>query len=78
MEEGNKRPAPYYEDENGIHGNGFTFANYSSVELADRVDAALRLYANKEKFGELVRRVMSVDFSWDVSAEKYREMYLGM
>lgn len=69
---------PYYEDENGMHGNGFTFANYSSVELADRVDAALRLYENKAKFEELVRRVMSVDFSWDVSAEKYMEMYLGM
>lgn len=69
---------PYYEDENGMHGNGFTFANYFAGELEERASAALELYGNREKFNHLVWRAMTTDFSWDASAEKYMEMYNGL
>ena len=67
---------PYYEDEAGPHGNGFTFANYNASELEERTSAALYLYEKfPEKFSALVWRAMTTDFSWNVSAEKYMEMY---
>ena len=70
---------PYYEDEAGPHGNGFTFANYNASELEERTSAALYLYEKfPEKFAALVDRAMTTDFSWNVSAEKYMEMYDGI
>ena len=69
---------PYYENEEGMHGNGFTFANYVADELEERLCAALSLYTQPDKFAALRRRAMETDFSWDVSAEKYMEMYQGL
>ena len=69
---------PYYEDENGMHGNGFTFSNYLAGELEERASAALDLYYSGDKFKSLVYRAMTTDFSWDASAEKYMEMYNGL
>lgn len=69
---------PYYEDEDGVHGNGFTFANYNGSELAERTNAALALYAQPDRFAALRYRAMTSNFSWDASAEKYMEMYESM
>ncbi len=70
---------PYYEDANGPHGNGFTFANYEASELEERTCAALDLYEREpEKFAALRYRALTSDFSWDASAEKYMEMYQNM
>ena len=66
---------PYYEDGDGMHGNGFTFANYSAYELEERVNAALWLYTQPDKFTALVKRAMTTDFSWDASAVHYMDMY---
>ena len=66
----------YWEDEKGnIQGNGFTFANYSSDELLDRIYAALALVNNPEKRKAMVSKVMRTDFSWSASADSYLEMY---
>ena len=65
----------YYEENGEIHGNGFTFANYSSVELKDRICAALSLYSDKEKWAKFVKCIMRTDFSWNNSAKKYIELY---
>jgi starch synthase len=70
---------PYFEDCNGPHGNGFTFANYEASELEERTCAALELYEREpEKFAALRYRALTSDFSWDASAEKYMEMYQNM
>ena len=69
---------PYYEDGDGVHGNGFTFANYNPMELAERTSAALDLYGQRDKFAALRYRAMTSDFSWDASAERYMEMYDGI
>ncbi len=67
---------PYYEDDNGMHGNGFTFANYEASELEERTSAALDLYEKApDKFAALRLRAMTTDFSWDVSAGTYMDMY---
>lgn len=37
--------------------------------------AAVTLYGNPAKWKKLVKKVMKEDFSWNVSAKKYIEMY---
>ena len=66
---------PYWEEKKTIHGNGFTFANYSADELKDRTEAAIALWNDPEKRKKLVSKIMRTDFSWGASAQKYLEMY---
>ncbi len=68
----------YWEEGNTIHGNGFTFANYSADELTERTEAALALYANETKRLRMVRKIMETDFSWNVSALRYLELYSSL
>ncbi len=65
----------YWLDGDTVRGNGFTFANYSSAELLDRIYAALELYHNKERRMALIEKIMNTDFSWNVSAKNYLQMY---
>lgn len=59
-----------------ILGNGFTFWNYSSDELYDRIAAALDLYYNHKDINrKFVVKIMETDFSWNVSARKYLDLY---
>ncbi len=68
----------YYELDGEIYGNGFTFRNYNAHELKDRMFAAIELHKDSAKWKKLVKKVMTEDFSWGVSAEKYIEMYMNM
>lgn len=65
----------YYEKDGEIFGNGFTFENYSEYELKDRINAALNLYSDKEKWTALVKKVMKTDFGWERSAKEYVKLY---
>lgn len=65
----------YWDDNGEIRGNGFTFANYSSAELRDRIQAAIGLYYDKPQFKKLVSKITATDFSWSNSAQSYMEMY---
>ncbi len=65
----------YWENGKNIMGNGFTFANYSSDELLDRILAAVALWHDEEKRKKFVGKIMRTDFSWSASALKYFEMY---
>ena len=65
----------YWEKDGEILGNGFTFANYSSAELYDRICAAVALWRDGEKRERFVSKIMNTDFSWSVSAKRYLEMY---
>ena len=69
---------PFWMDGKELMGNGFTFANYSSEELLDRINAALALLRDPEQKKALVTKVMRTDFSWSVSADKYLEMYASL
>lgn len=68
----------YYEEDGKIYGNGFTFANYSEWELKDRIGAALYLYKDAKKWAKLVKQIMEIDFSWNISAKKYIELYQNL
>lgn len=68
----------YYELDGEIHGNGFTFKNYNAHELKDRIFAAMVLHEDTQAWKKLVKKVMTIDFSWNVSAKKYIEMYMSL
>lgn len=56
-------------------GNGFKFTNYTPREFLDKVREALKIYENKDVWFKLVKKVMSLDFSWDNSARQYIDLY---
>lgn len=68
----------YWVCDGEIRGNGFTFANYSSWELYDRICAAVTLYYDKAAFEGLRKKVMTEDFSWRASAKSYMGLYRYM
>ena len=68
----------YYEADGEIYGNGFTFANYSADELRDRCEAAIALYNRPRKRRALIEKIMNTDFSWNVSATRYLDMYRSL
>lgn len=66
----------HYEEINGkIYGNGFTFMDYNSNVLKEKVNEAISLWFDAEKRKKFVGKIMRTDFSWNNSAIKYIEMY---
>lgn len=65
---------PYNEYES--KGTGFSFVNYNAHEMMATVRYAERIYYDrKREWNKMVDRAMAADFSWNVSASKYQEMY---
>jgi len=65
---------PYNEYEGT--GTGFSFTNYNAHEMLDTIRYAISVYYNKKRaWNCLIDRAMAADFSWNVSAKKYQEMY---
>ena len=66
-------------DENGEGGLGFTFQSYNADDFYAAVKRALDLYNdNREAFRALQQKEMEMDFSWDVPAGKYMELFQNM
>ncbi len=65
-------------DAGGENGNGFTFKTYDAYDMLDAVKRACKLFEDKRKWNALVRRAMQCDFSWDVSAKSYIELYQSL
>jgi starch synthase len=57
------------------NGNGFTFSEYKSEALHSAIKRALNLYRNRAVWEELVRKVMTLDYSWKASAKEYIKLY---
>ena len=65
---------PYNEYEST--GTGFSFTNYNAHEMLRAIRYAERIYYDrKREWNKIVDRGMATDFSWNVSAKKYQEMY---
>ena len=65
----------YWIRDGEVMGNGFTFSDYSADQLMERTCAALALYRDRDAFDALVKKIMQIDFSWQVSAMQYLRMY---
>ncbi len=65
---------PYNEFEGT--GTGFSFTNYNAHEMLATIRYAERIYYDQKRdWNKIVERGMKADFSWNVSAKKYQEMY---
>ena len=65
---------PYNEYENT--GTGYSFANYNAHEMLGRIESAYTTFAlNRGAWTAMQKRAMAKDFSWNVSADKYIELY---
>ena len=57
-------------------GTGFSFLNYNAHEMLKTIRYAEHIYYDKKReWNKIVDRAMAADFSWNVSAKKYQEMY---
>lgn len=57
-------------------GTGFSFANYNADDMMHVVEYAADIYYNRRtEWNKIVRNAMKADFSWNVSADEYMEMY---
>ena len=66
-------------DEHGKGGLGFTFQSYNADDFLASVKRALDLYNNdREGFRALQKHEMSQDFSWNVPAGRYMELFHNM
>ena len=66
-------------DEKGENGLGFTFQSYNGDDFLASLKRGLHLYRdNRKAFQALQKRGMEQDFSWDVPAGKYMELFHRM
>jgi len=57
-------------------GTGFSFRNYNGDELIQAIQMANNLYINnRPAFNNLATAAMAQEFSWEVSAQKYIDLY---
>ena len=62
-------------DANQQTGNGIVFERYTAKELTKAVKKALNLYKKQDSWQTILNRIMSENHSWEVSTEKYLEVY---
>ncbi len=61
--------------EDGSKGVGFVFEGKDPANFLEELKRALKFYKDKEKWKEIQKRAMSLDFSWNFSAKKFLELY---
>jgi starch synthase len=65
---------PYNEFEQT--GTGFTFTNYNAHEMLNQINYAKHVYYDqRDNWDRIIERGMSVDWSWQNSANIYRDLY---
>ena len=62
-------------DEKPNVGTGFVFSEYSPQALLDTINRALMHFSERKEWRKIIIRGMKQDFSWEVSAKKYLELY---
>jgi starch synthase len=56
-------------------GNGFVFQKFNTTDMMKEVKRAIKTYDNKKLWQKIMRSGMKSDFSWDLSAKRYIELY---
>ena len=56
-------------------GVGFSFEVYDEAALLDAMQRAIAAYADRERWQNIQRRAMEMDFSWNASAQAYVDLY---
>ena len=56
-------------------GNGFVFKKYNVSEMIKEVKRAIKTFEDKKTWLKIMKTGMKSDFSWDLSAKRYIELY---
>ena len=56
-------------------GNGFVFKKYDKTDMMKEIKRAVKLFEDKKTWQKIMKAGMKLDFSWDVSAKRYIELY---
>lgn len=56
-------------------GGGFVFYSYSSKELIATINRAYGVFKDKKKWLNLIKKVMTYNFSWDRAAQEYIDLF---
>ncbi len=59
----------------GAGGNGFTFASCNAYDMLYVIHEAINAYKNTEAWQGLMKKAATTDFSWQRSAEDYKQLY---
>lgn len=59
-------------------GYGITFEDFSLESAVKSIHRAVELYNDSEKYSEVLRTIMKLDFSWKRSAREYIGMYKAL
>ena len=62
-------------DEDPAHATGFKFREFTREAFLARAARAMELARDPAAHARVIRRAMTVDFSWDASARAYAELY---
>lgn len=57
------------------NANGFKFWDYDSSNMLNGIKYALGVYKNQKEWKQLIKNAMSVDNSWNISAQHYMDVY---
>lgn len=64
-----------YDEVKGT-GTGFSFTNFNAHDMMNVIHYAEKVYTeDRTAWDKMVERAMKADFSWNVSAKKYEDMY---
>lgn len=56
-------------------GNGFSFTSFNAHDMMNTIRRAEKFYRQPEHWKKIVKNAMSGDYSWNVSAEEYMDIY---
>ena len=59
----------------GKNGNGFLFDQYTSSELLNMIQQAVKIWDDKKQWSSIISNAMEADFSWNQSAKQYIGLY---
>lgn len=62
-------------NESTEEGNGFIFKKYDVDEMIKEVKRAIKIFDDKKIWQKIMKAGMKSDFSWDLSAKRYIELY---
>jgi len=63
------------EVESGVGGTGFFFDEYTPPAMLRAIDTALRVLGDPERWMQVIREGMRLEFTWKAPAEHYEALY---
>lgn len=64
--------------QDGTHGTGIKFHSFTVDALIDAVKRACAFHQQHELMRSVIQRAMTVDFSWNRTAQEYHQLYHSM